>query len=101
MARNDGEGGATIGCILVFAAIPFLLILRGWAAVTLWAWFVIPTFGAAPLSIPAAIGLAIFLEVVVPTASSPKERDKENDIAKAFLGPFLLLAIGWIVRGFI
>ncbi len=76
----------------------------GYALSVLWGWFMVPTFGFIPLTIPAAIG--VMLVVSLLTHQSRSGTEKRSDavaavIAFNLLGPMVILIIGWIVKGFL
>ena len=51
----------------VIALIPFMYIWSGYTLSILWAWFFVPTFGALPLNVATAIGIAIIADYLTPT----------------------------------
>lgn len=59
---------------LLIALVP-LTLLSGLVLTDLWAWFIVPTFGLDPLSLPAAIGLSIIVGYL--TANQAPDSDKE------------------------
>ena len=84
------------------AFLPLILILRGIVFCKLWAWFIAPLFGLAPISIPAAIGIAlivIFFQPVRP--GSAKETFSARDNLIVFFMPIFGLVIGFIVHLFL
>ena len=79
-----------------------------WAHVLtiLWAWFIVPTFGAPPLTLANAIGVSLVAGMFKATVQSHTfdADDPENDTyaraAAGFLTPLFLLVVGAIVRSF-
>ncbi len=84
--------------VVLLVVVPVGLFMFGAVTSALWGWFVVPTFGAPPLSIPAAIGLRVLASLVRP----PLERfDFDAFITRALLGPPMFLCVGWVVQLFI
>lgn len=103
-------GLAVIGVLgitaLVFLAFSIpLYILYGWVLTKLWGWFIVPFFGAAPLPMAIAIGLALIAGMLITTMAAPKEHLSEGEkkeynrkkIVAAIIKPLAILLIGWIV----
>lgn len=91
--------------LLVIGA-PTLVVLsalwRGYVLSLLWAWFVVPTFGAAPLSIPAALGLSLLVAALTAQhmrMSTPK--DFGYSLSVALLAPPATLLFGWVIKQFV
>jgi putative flippase GtrA len=98
---------ATIITTTVLATLIVSPIWRGYALSKLWLWFIVSTFGAAPLGIAQSIGLALIVSFLTHQPVSYKE-EKESvnqklvyPMLNAFLIPALTLFIGWIVKGFL
>jgi hypothetical protein len=95
------------GCLLMGLGVGALLVagamLNGWVLTMLWGWFVSPLFGLPPLSIPQAIGLCLVVSMMVGTSRASKDSDKDwtNLLAVGVGTPLLVLAMGWIVAGFL
>ena len=87
-------------------AIVLSTIVSAYVFTTLWSWFIVTTFGAKALSIPAAIGIILLLSF---TKNSKSEEIGDGEYLKTlfkavyhtlFLGGIWLL-IGYIVKFFI
>jgi hypothetical protein len=86
----------------------FLLIygalMNGWALSKLWLWFIVPTFDLPPISIPAAIGMAIVVGYMSKTIKPTKPGEKTygeallEDFGVSTFKPLFALLIGSIVR---
>jgi len=81
-------------------------IWRGFVITHLWAWFVVSTFGLAPLTIVQAIGLSLIVAFL--TFQYIHDSDKENFAEKlvgamvfSFIWPAMCLLIGYIVQLFL
>jgi hypothetical protein len=79
-------------------------VVRGWVLTMLWAWFVVPTFGAQPLEIAPAIGCALVVSYLThqpgPTNESAGNLEDVFGrlIGHTMLVPFIALGFGWIVK---
>ncbi len=78
-------------------------ILRAWAVVLLWNWFVLPTFTTAPhLNYPVALGLSMLVGYMVnanPSAQVTKEEEEKsftNKVLTALLTPVVIVFSGWV-----
>lgn len=100
--------GKLSGAVLLFAIL--LSFYAAWAAVQLWAWFVVPAFELPPLSIPLVFGLRVLLtllhSVPVPPAPTPATEDAAwesavNRVVMMAVTPTAALVIGSIARGFL
>lgn len=94
--------------ISIFTVLTFipLVIFGAWVFTQLWAWFVVPTFGLAPLTIPAALGLSLLVNYLTSDwqTAGPEPGDSVEDFVKAavkiYLKPFVFLLFGWIFTWF-
>ena len=77
----------------------FIYALNGWVLVKMWAWFMVPWFGARPVSITEAIGLSM---IVGYLTYRPDLATKENGKLAAFVGPvahcFIVLGIAYVIH---
>jgi len=82
-------------------------VWRGYALSKLWLWFIVSTFGAAPLGIAQSIGLSLIVSFVTHQTDSYEDKDKSygekmtRAVLLAFMTPAMALFIGWIVKGFL
>ena len=97
------------GLIYILAAA-FVLgpILNGVALSVLWGWFVEPLFGLPPLSVPAAIGIAMISQLLVRIDhddSHYKDMDLSKIVGtvtgKVVAAPILTIAFAWVVKQFL
>lgn len=86
--------------LLLVLAIP-LSMLRGWAMMMLWGWFIVPTFHLAPLTLVPAMGISLFVSLI--TLSSPESEDKRSPTERTgmIIGvnlfvPLILVGAGWL-----
>lgn len=75
-------------------------VIRGFVLSTLWQWFVIPTFGLAPLSIPVAIGIGLILSFTTHQSMDESSKNKSEKLFDAIVNPLIVLLIGWIITLF-
>lgn len=81
----------------VLLAIPALLV-DGWAAMTLWGWFVVPLFSLPPLTFAYAIGLSLTVGFFTHQFIPRDDSDLGKSIAFMFCHPALAVGIGWVVK---
>ena len=98
----------SIGIIITaLFAIIVSSIWRGYALSKLWLWFIVSTFGAAPLGIAQGIGLALVVSFLTHQVDTYVDKSKSATermaagVLIAFLSPATALLIGWIVKGFL
>jgi len=106
---NDGEN-TVLGCIGALVGGVIMMIgaymVNGWVLLKLWAWFVMPLFDVAPLTVAQAIGLGVTVGLVthqgVPTGDNRNDSNAlARAIAQAFVIPLVALLVGWIVSYFV
>lgn len=82
-------------------------IWRGYVLSVLWAWFIVTTFGAKPLSIAAAIGVSCVVGFLTKQYKpSPKDTrpagEQWTDLSMMiFGGPAGVLLFGYIVKAWL
>lgn len=54
-----------------------ITVLKGYVFKAMWAWFVVPTFGAPVISVPVAIGLAYIVGLLTADVTLQREEGKE------------------------
>lgn len=96
---------AIIGFVVaIAAAIGLSALLNGYVLSKLWAWFIVTTFHAPPLSLPAAIGLALVVSYLTyQHADTPKNPESKwwSLILVLILRPLMALAFGAVVHSFL
>lgn len=88
------------GCLLVWATLPFLLVLEGLILTVLWDWFIVP-LGIAGISIPVAIGIALIAGLLTHQHDGIKYRtftETANKVLVSAIWLLEVLAIGYIVK---
>lgn len=98
---RESENG--LYALLTLCAIPVGIICNGLAMVKLWAWFISTTFGADPLTIGQALGIALVVTIFTKDAPAP---DDDGNAARAagrawgwaVVRPLMLVLIGWAYR---
>jgi hypothetical protein len=91
--------------VLVIPAITALvavaMVWRGYVFSLLWAWFAVPIFGFAPLSIAQAIGVMVVVSFMTyhRTWNEAKDKDvKWAPFVMLFASPAVTLAGAWVVK---
>ena len=80
------------------------VIWSGYALTILWAWFIVPTFSLAPLTLPAAIGFAIVAAYLTHQYMPKTKQDGSKldetlrALAHTAFKPAFALVAGWIVK---
>jgi hypothetical protein len=94
--------GALATIVLIVMLVP-VMIFHGWVLTKLWAWFIVPQFGLAPLPLTIAIGLSILVNYIKPGpldyAKDPASSSQSRLISH-LLHPVFALLFGWIVTWF-
>lgn len=78
-------------------------LFHGFVLATLWAWFIVTTFGAPVLTIPVAIGIYLllrFITVDFNRAESEREDAILFSTVFSYLKCLITLAIGFVVKSF-
>ena len=107
MGKLTSEDKLMIGLIVFFAAtfIP-MMMFGGFVLSKLWLWFVVPATGLNPIGVANAIGLSFFVgyfksDIVKDYSGEKNVVDAAaKDLMTAYLRPFWLLLIGWIIVSF-
>ena len=95
---------------VVLATIAFGALWSGFVLATLWAWFIVPTFGLTALTSIQSIGIVIiarFMTYQIDVKELISEEDNDTQVKKGiallaftFLYPLLVLTLGWVVHKF-
>lgn len=101
--------GYVIGALLVIAVavagavavVALSAIWGGYVVHVLWGWFIVPTFGAPALSIPAAIGVMLVLGAMKSAKYREADDEAGKTLAVSFIVPLLSLGAGYVVRMFL
>ena len=99
--NNEETLKAYVGIFIILLSIP-LVILNGFVIQTLWGWFISDFFGIKALTLPIAIGLAIFINLFKSKLEKGFETLKDY-LATLFymiLNPVIALILGYIVHLF-
>lgn len=105
MSNETKSYKTLIGCMSALVALPFVMIWRAYVATVLWAWFVVPQFGLAPLGILTFMGIGCLLMLFHGNAyksdgrtDEEKVSDQYTSITIAFMVPAAALVMGWLVK---
>jgi hypothetical protein len=83
----------------VFVIIFLAVLWHAWAVVTLWAWFIVPTFGVAALGYWQAAGIVTTVAIIKPNVPLSKEAtDSKHLWARALFTPPVAVAVGWFYK---
>ena len=99
-------------CLVALALATACALWGGFAAATLWGWFVVP-LGVPEVSVLHAMGLTLALRALAGFSGKPQPAKHEDKmvalralgralgrvLAVATVAPGAALAIGWVVRG--
>jgi hypothetical protein len=91
---------ALIKCLALLAFAPLAITWSAYVLTVLWGWFVEPTFGVDPLSVPYAAGLGVLASFLTHQAREHDHSAAES-IGIAVLHPLFALAFGWVITLFI
>jgi len=86
--------------LLGLALVPFAAMYGGYVLSVMWRWFIVSTFAAPPLSVPAAIGTSLMVSMFVGSYS---KEDDHGVVAKLLVHVIkitLYLFVGFIVKQF-
>jgi hypothetical protein len=86
--------------LALLALTPIAIVWSAYALTVLWGWFVVPTFGLAPLGIAYAAGLSVLISFAFKTVPE-KASDTSHAVGVMLLHPAFALAIGWVITKFI
>ena len=109
MDENTAWGtlfGCGIGLLLAAGIIIGSSVLGGWVLSLLWAWFLVP-MGLPAITIAQAIGVSLVISMLtqqfIPDARTAEQRKAQlwHNVLITILHPFMVLLMGWIVRGFL
>ena len=96
--------GVEIGITFVasLALLPLQWLVTGWYASTVWAWFIAPTFGIAPLTGIQSVGVAIAIAAFAPSRLPMKGDESHEGFAlivvgiSHIVGQILALGFAWL-----
>jgi len=81
-----------------------ILLLRSWAFLNLWIWFVVP-LNAPQISLSHTMGLLLIISLVTPTQSfDSKDKtliEQIKDLGIAICSPIFILSLGYVVKMFL
>ena len=91
---------AVIFTVTIFGG---MVLLNGFVFQTLWAWFIVPIFGLAALTVLQAVGVGLVVSFLTHQ-SDVQYKDLEEDSTKRLvvlvLRPLMILGVAWIVQLF-
>lgn len=82
---------------LVLAAwLTPVVLMRAWALTVMWGWYIVPAFGAQPLRIVFAFGIAMIAAALTRTTRVQEKDSKFRTFVMPLIDPLLMLAFGWV-----
>lgn len=97
-SKNEALGG----CLVLLTLTPVAIMVQAWAIRTIWAWFIVPEFGAKPLSFIGAYGISTFAGLISYKGGFTSKGKTMEEILGAFVGsafvyPLMTVGIAWLV----
>ena len=94
---SNTEATALVGTSFIGIVVMLILavLVRGYCLSVLWGWLIVPVFGLPALSIAAALGLTVFLSLLLNNTK------KDGTFSDVFVNPLVALGLGYIVKLFI
>lgn len=83
-----------------FGVIVALAALRGYVLVSYWMWFIVPTFGAKPLSIPVAIGISALISMVTHQRTAKDDSEWYTILWMGLWMTGFFWLYGWVVHSY-
>jgi hypothetical protein len=85
-------GTAAVGTLTL---VVLAILVRGFCLSILWGWLIVPVFGLPALGVAPAIGLTVFLNLLL------NHSKVESSLGGVLASPFVALLLGWVVHLFI
>ena len=79
------------------------LVLKGWALMTLWGWYIHPIFNLPEITIVQALGITLVGVMVTGTGKSSSYSDNDSPIViliEPIFMPLFAVLLGWIFLQF-
>jgi heme A synthase len=99
---KEGCSEVLVAFAIGIALMPVTFALWGYATSKLWAWFVVPQFDLAPLSVPSAIGIALVLSQFKRRPAPEKDKTTVQVVGESIIAgvgnPLIALAVGAVVH---
>lgn len=92
------------GCLTILPVLIASALLKAWALVLLWTWFVTPTWGVSAPKYAVCLGLSAMWAVFDPSSTPPQDPTKSplerlaSSYTTSLLHAPLAIAFGWVVR---
>ena len=91
MRKDEGAMAIFILLLGVFALPVIDVIWEGYVLMTLWGWFIVPTFRLPALTLALAIGVTCVIGLMTHQYVPSKENDNVAPIVCTFLFPAMML----------
>jgi hypothetical protein len=106
-AGQEGRVKAVGFITTTLVLIVYSSVLNGWTLSKLWSWFIVRQFEVRPLSVPAAIGVALVVKFLTVELNS-KDKSEKSFLESIGIGAamvtikvFVMLGLGAIVKMFL
>jgi hypothetical protein len=92
--------GSLAALAAVLALVVPIALYFAWAASHLWGWFIVPVFGAPPLTVLQAWGICLTLSMLKPKIDMSKggEKDWASGVLAIVIGPLMALGLGYAIK---
>jgi hypothetical protein len=88
---------------LIIGSVVYAAVVGAWVISILWGWFVTPTFGIPVPPLPMVMGLTLtagYLTRNNRTQWKDHETDTGAELVSLLIGPWLVLAVAWVIHLF-
>jgi hypothetical protein len=93
---------AAVGCITAIPVAILAFVVKAWALVILWGWFITPTWHVDAPTKTVALGLSILWGTLThDPGAARKDTDDESywtTYTAILVGPVVSVGLGWLVK---
>jgi hypothetical protein len=101
--KNEKSVAALITILVAgFVSTVLCSVWTGYVLSTLWAWFIVASFGVPMISVPVAMGINLIARLL--TYKIPEEGDESEysyKVILAFMIPTVFLGVGYVIHLFV
>lgn len=98
-----------LGCLVIFALSPFIVVLNGITIRLLWGWFVSPVFHIRAPSVALCVGLGCIVNWLTyhsnigdrPSEEYREKSDPWSQLAVSVFSCLLTMGLGYIIHLFV
>lgn len=93
------------GAVLFFGLMAYGVIASAFVGAKLWAWFMVPAFGLAPLTMAKAYGISLLTHFWTYNYKSGHKDDRETtqkvcEFVGILIAPWITLFFGWVCHAY-